>query len=464
MPEQVQLTGINTPEEAFRLLLDLADRAKEKNRAESEKKEIEEIAKRVMKMITEAQKGDPEIEKKSPVEVIEEAKPEIQADPKGVAKSINLLIETPTNDPDILQLQELNDDIYLASQITKRPPNSFREYQEFFAGKSPLSKRVSKAINQDVTGAGAEWVPTGFSAQFIERVESERRLLKIHKEITIPKGVKTLDVGAAGAAINMFYYPDTAQDEAAKIPKQTANTRSVSFTPKTLACRVLIPESYEEDCALPIAQIYKDELVKAYARAIDKLFISGDTSSSPMDYNNTSSLDVRKMFDGYRRYARTVSNRAAISGASLAISDIRARIKQMGVYGSPTQCVLVTSYAGFWAIQETSDVLLWNQYNAKPLFPGEMGLIPSLGLRIVVSDQYPTNLDASGNGTASGTLTSLIVVNQRAFIIGKKRELYFEETKDPETARKILVARARLSFEAAYANTEKFVGEIYNFS
>lgn len=454
------IEGLNSIDDALRVLNNLTEKVKQKGRAESEKKEIDSIAEAVVKRLIDLKT---ESEQSNKPEVKQEETPDIKVQSKSIAKSLQAMVEAPSDDPVVQEFQDLNDTLYIASKISRRPATTFVEYQEFFKEKTGLSKNVSKALNQSVAGAGQEWVPTGFSSKFIDLVESARQLKNIHPEVVIPMGVTSLDIGALSTAISMFYYPDTAEDEAEKIPAQTAGTRKVTLTPKVMACRVLMPESYEEDCAYPLASIYRDQLVKAYARAIDNLFINGDTNASPMDYDLTSSYDIRKMFDGYRRATRTVSCRAAVSGSDLT-ADLRTRLAAMDEYSSPSQCVLVTSYMGFWRLQATSEIITWNQYNGKPLLGNEVGIIPSLGVRVIVSDQYPTNLDASGDGTASGATTSICIVNTNAFIKGMKRELKIVETRDSETARDILVARARLAFVAAYASTEPYVGEVYNIA
>ena len=459
----VEIKKPTNPQEAWAVIQQIIKRAKEEESKSEEERLRQIFAEEMRKLLgMKQEEAKQEVEKKV-VEEEEVAKQtQRKPEPKTVAKMLQQLVETPSTDEDVLAFQELNDALYLASRITKRAPQEFVEYKEFFSGKSPLAKRISKALNQDVSGAGAEWTPTGFSAKFIERVETERRLLKIHPEVDIPRGVKELEIPGASTAVQMFYYPDTAEDEAAKIPAQTAGTRKVTLRPKTLACRVLIPETYEEDCALPIAQLYRDEMIKAYARAIDNLFINGDASGNLNDYDLTSSLDVRKMYDGYRSICRVNGNRAAISGSSISLDDLRERLQAMGVYGSPSDVVVITSIDGFWKLTQTQEVVAWNQYQGKPLLPQSIGVIPSLGIEIIVTDQCPNTLDASGDKTADGTKTCVLIVYRKAFMVGKKRELGFKNATDAETGREILIARARLAFVPAYDTSENFVGEVYN--
>ncbi len=473
---EVQVQSPQTPEQALALLQETIRQAKERiakeQAAAEEQEKIQRIAKAVADILAKERKEKTEKEVHEQMVEEHEIKKEIEAKVnvdvekgKTIAKRLQEIVEKPAATEEELEFHQFNDDLYLGAALMKVDVRELPEYKEFVAGKHPVAKKIEKALSASVTGYGAEWAPTGFSTTFIERVETERVLRKLHQEVPIPRGVKSLDIGAAGAAISVFYYPsaESSQDEVPKIPAQTAATRKVTLTPKAIACRVLIPEAYEMSCALPIAQIYRDEMVKAYARGIDNLFINGDTNSSPLDSDLTSSLDVRKVADGYRRITETNNNKA--DGGTLTVNLIRARLAAMGNYSSPNDCILLTSWQGFWALLSVTEVVNWIQYNAKPLIPtpNDMGKMPDLGLDVVVSDQVRSDLNASGvyDGVAT-TKTLILIVNRRAFIVGVRRELTLKQATDPETGRDILIAYAYLDFEPAYATTEKVTGLLYN--
>lgn len=463
----IKIQKPNSVAEAIALLKTTLDKTKQELSAQEEEEKLTRIAQEVAKMLGNKESVQKEVRREFEEAADQQSEVDVKLNkqPKTVAQLIQKAVESPATNEDIQKLHDLNDDLYLASQITGRDPRTFQEFEEFFTGKTGLSKQISKALSADVAGAGAEWAPTGFSTSFIERVETERVLRKFHPEVTVPKGVKDLDIGAAGAAISIFYYPssESSDDEVPKLPAQTAATRKVTLRPRAVGCRVLIPEAYELACALPIASIYKDEMIKAYARGLDNLFINGDTNASPLDSDLTSSLDIRKVADGYRRITATNGNTA--DGGTLSVTLIRNLLAEMGNYSSPNDCILLTSWQGFWKLASVSEIVNWATYNGTPVIPSpsDLGKLMSVGTDVVVSDQVRSDLNASGvyDGTTT-TKTLILVVNRKAFIIGKRNELTLKRATDPETGRDILIAYAYVDFEPAYATSEVVSGLLYN--
>jgi len=373
---------------------------------------------------------------------------------------------------EVRQFQQFNDNLIIAALtlssnqeycakrgVEKVSPVTLRSYQEFRKGTSELAKALATSL----TGYGTEWAPTGFlSSDFIERVENEFQLVNLHRRVSIPQGVKVLDIGGAGGRATVSLVSESTHDESAKIPASTPGTRKVTLTPVKFAARTFASTEQEEDSAIAVASFLRDELISAYAYAVEDCIINGDTTATHQDSNVTSAADHRKGWKGYRKLAASAAK--VDCDDVVNISNFRKARQNMVKYGRPQMTFAVVGATGMAKLSVLPECITLDKYGASAaILTGEVGNV--LGTRIIWSDLIQEDLNASGVYDGSTTNRTVIpIVYRPGFMSGIKREVTLKSEEDIETDQVKLVVTGRICFEARYATTEPIVGLLYDIS
>ena len=368
---------------------------------------------------------------------------------------------TPINDMD-RELQKLNDEIYIVSELLKVHPTQLKLWREFQAGNSELKK----ALDTATSGEGADWIPTGFSASLIDMVRVQLKVSALFQRITMPTNPYKFPIVSADAT--GYLQTEAIADEAAKLRASTPQTTSLELSAVKLAGRVLFSEEISEDSIVPIMPFLRGQIVMCLATAEEKAVINGDVSSTHMDSNVTAASDAQKAWDGLRHITQTA---AKVSLATFNLENLRSVRKAMGKYGvDPSKLVWVVGLRDYIQLLSLKDsnsvqvVTTVDKYGPNAtILTGEIGKLD--GSPIVVSEYVYENLNSSGvyDGTTI-TKTLMLCVYTPAFIIGDRRKVTVKTAANIETDQQILVATQRLDFHPYYAVTEKMVGMAYNIT
>lgn len=383
-------------------------------------------------------------------------------EPESPKRLIHKMLFTPAQDEETKRYQLENDKMLIASNLLKVHPSRLDIYRRFREGKTELAKAMA-----NVTGAGADWVPEQFSADFIERMEGEYKVAGLIDTIPITNKVGTLKVPAADTAASLYRISGaTTEDEIDKIPATTPGTRVVTIEPEKLGARILLDADLQEDAVIDMAEYIRKELYLAAARGLDDVCINGDTSSTHQDSNVTSSTDHRKSWNGFRILAPSSSQVDASDVINIA--TFRKLWSKMSTstseYGMPEDLVILVNQLGYLRLMTMAEVLTRDKYGDKAtILTGEMGSL--FNIPIIPTSMIRRNLNASGvyDGTTT-TYTEMLLVNRRAFLMGSKRQAKVESEKDIDYDRTKFVITLRQKMVPKYEDTEPITAVLYGLS
>jgi HK97 family phage major capsid protein len=381
---------------------------------------------------------------------------------EGRAVTVQKRITLPAKTDFDRELQELNDNIYITSNILKVHPTQLAMWQEFQAGDSELKK----ALDTATSGEGSDWIPTGFSASLIDLVRVQLKVANLFRRITMPTNPFKFPVVSADAT--GYLQSESIADEASKLRASTPTTTNLELSAVKLAARTLFSEEISEDSIVPILPWLREQIVLALATAEEKAVINGDTSTIHQDSNVTAAYDAQKAWTGLRKL---VVSGAKVDCGTFNLDNLRSVRKELGKYGvDPSKLAYIVGLSGYiqlLGIKDSSSnqvVTTVDKYGPNAtILTGELGKID--GSPIIVSENVYENLNASGvyDGTTT-TKTIMLLAYTPAFIIGDRRRVTVKTAADIETDQQILVATQRLDFHPFYATTETMVGLAYNIT
>ncbi|MHA2641774.1 MAG: phage major capsid protein [bacterium JZ-2024 1] len=367
--------------------------------------------------------------------------------------------ETRTpEDPERAQnLRERADNLLLGSALTGRPIRSLKAWRQF---EEDL-RAFGKAMDTLTGGAGAEWVPTALSPDLAERVSLALKVASLHPRITMPTDPFKIPRMTAGS---QAYLKSENQEISASHPA----TGQASLDAKTLA--VLVPVSYEleEDSVFALLPVIKRDLVRAIASGIETAIINGDTTTPHLDADVVSASDVRKAWNGYRKLASVSLD----FGGTLSADKLRTLRGMMRVYAvDPADLAWVVSVKGYLQLLSLKDnagnpvVMTVDKYGPRAtLLTGELGRLD--GIPVIVSEFVRDDLNASGvyDGVTTNK-TVVLLVYRPGFVVGERRVITVESTRDIRTGTLQVVASARIGFvDRLNATTEPIVARGYNLT
>ncbi|MBC7289393.1 MAG: phage major capsid protein, partial [Armatimonadetes bacterium] len=367
------------------------------------------------------------------------------------------LIEQPAQDEATRALQKANDELYLLCKLLGRPATRLKYFDD-------LRRRgiFGKALATTAAGAGAEWVPQGFSALLHAAVNQELRLGGIHDRIDMP--TKTYRMPVEGADPQAYLTSENAE-----ITPSDAGTAEVVLDAVTIAARQLLSAELSEDSVVPILPRLQAQIARSIARGIENAIVNGDTDTTHMDADVTQASDVRKAWDGYRKKALTDDD-ANVDLSTLDAEALLSIKRAMGKYAiDPDECVWVVGNSVFNQLLLLRDsagnplVTTVDKYGAQAtVLTGELGRL--FGIPVIVSPVVREDLNASGVYDGSTTdRTVLFLVNRRAWVLGDRRRITLETDKDIGRQQVQLVATWRGDFAHCFGS-DLTVGMGYNIA
>jgi HK97 family phage major capsid protein len=359
-----------------------------------------------------------------------------------------------SKDPRVVEFQKRADDLFIVSKVLGIDPRQSKLYKDF---QEPVSE-LRKAMTTATTGGGAEWIPTGFSADLIGKVEMALKVAALHPRVKMPTDPFKVP------ALTGFSTARLGGTEGSASPTVSALTTSnVVLNAVKLITYVGLSYELEEDSIIAVLPLIKDDIVKALARAQDNAAINGDTSASHMDSDVTDAEDVRKAWNGYRDLAIS----AAKVDCAGAISDtkLRAVRKAMGKYGvDQNELAWVVGISGYNQMLGLSEVITVDKYGPNAtVLTGELAKFD--GIPVVVSEYVREDLNGSGvyDGSTK-TKTIVLLVRKDGFFFGDRRDVLIETDRNIKVQTTDLVASQRVAFMPRLPSTDPIVGLLYDIT
>ena len=355
------------------------------------------------------------------------------------------------------ELLAIADDLYLTSTLLQQSPQSLQLWK---ANSSAITE-LRKAMDTAETGGGAEWIPTGFSKELIDRVRIEMKVATLHRRINMPTNPFKVPVLKTDPIA--YLIAESTSDEAPKFKTSQDVTRNFQFDAKKLAVRIVFSEELTEDSIVPLLPHLKDQIVKALRAGEEKAIIDGDVSATHQDSDVTDSKDARKAWNGYRK---TTLAAAQVSLATFNIANLRTlRSNLTNTYAADAiKLAYICSVKGMINLMNLDEVLTVDKYGPKAsILTGEIAKIDNIP--VILSEYVRDDLNASGVYDGVTTSKSVIVlVNRDAFMIGDLRKVTVKIWEDPRTDQQELIITTRVDFESPFDTTvDKVVAFGYNF-
>lgn len=263
-----------------------------------------------------------------------------------------------------------------------------------------------------------KWVPTQYAGRMYEKVRMALKVANLFETVTMPTPTYTLPLEGTDL---VAYLGGELKDDPAdgskswKISKSTVG--NINLVAKKSVCRTVVSDEANEDSLIPIIPYVEKLQTLAHAVALENAIINGQASGALDD--GVASDDYRKAFDGLRYAAHVTKSAAELDMSTFDEDKLRSLLELMGVYaGDIGKLVFITSLTGYFKFLSLSNIWTVDKYGPNAvILKGELG--KWMNIPIIVSEYFPTDLDASGVIPADGgTKTGLLCVRRDCFLRG----------------------------------------------
>lgn len=413
------------------------------NQVSVTKEELEKLGK-TMHDLTEVLKDQQKMQSATIQDQVEATLKEVLRTHPGETPSRKVEFEKslPTERDEILasmppEVVKEMDNVVLLSKILRRPANTLKAWNRF----TRVSGDFKKALDTLDAGSGAEWVPTEFSTQLLERVRLQTQVAALFPEIPMPSNPYELpfELGDFDTFVLAEQTEDTGQ---AKVPiGETDTTGKTTLTAKNHSSRILVSKEVEEDSIVPMLPYLQRKLVQALAWGREDFILNGDTAGTHED-SDTAAANARhrnKFYLGLRAAANDNAYKTDLGGASFTAANVLNLFGSMEAYGAdPNQTVLITGLKGMIKLALLPEVITVDKFGPNAtVLKGQLGNF--LGRPIIVSEKVRQNLNATGvHDGVTTNKTVIYAVHTNGWALGRRKgaqvqvlsELYAESNQD----------------------------------
>jgi HK97 family phage major capsid protein len=358
------------------------------------------------------------------------------------------------------------DVLYILSTIAERTGKDYKQARDrVFKGHPGMYKALDTATG----GSGAEYVPIGFSPQFVEDVNAHRGYTVASAFQSIPCTPATRRVQAGGG--EGLSYKQAENTDWTAIPTATAlGTSNFDFAPETGVGLVKMSWQWEQDAtAVGMANI-RSRLVRTGAGGWENAIINGCTTNA-IDSDNSTATDIRRVpsLGGLRHQALINNTDGYVSLGSTPTVETFGQIQeQMTDYGMAFEdCIWITGQQGWSRLRTLRDskdfpvVMSSLSINDPTFVQGELGRL--WNVPILYSRKMRQDLNATGyyDGQTKNK-TGILLVWRPGWATGEYNDFTLD-TEQFKTAGVIhLILRYRRDFVCAFS-ADPCVGFGYNW-
>jgi HK97 family phage major capsid protein len=400
----------------------------------------------------------------------------------GVAgRILDTLVETKSQDPDLLAAQEHIDRSYIMSTALGKPITELKYFWDGIKREKYLKKNLDVADVQ-VTLTATGWQPAVFTQRMIEKIRLALTVANLHSRINMPADPYRFPVEGPDALV--YLVPERGNVDAdvlgspagaQRVPAGFTDTgaSNLIMSSKKIGTRVVLSNEMDEDSFIPILPYIEGKIAQAMADNQDNVCVNGD-SAGTLDGGSFAATDPRLAWSGYRKFLSTVSTAFVDNGGGLTIdiSKLRQVRQLMSKYAISVRDVVwlvgPAGYIKFLSISagaHESPVQTLDKYGAAAtILTGELARVD--GIPVIVTEFMGPGggemLNASGayDGVTT-TFTEALLVRPSAMIFGDRRAAQMKRREIIETDQQVLVLLQRLTFMNLYP-TVPVVGGLYN--
>lgn len=308
-----------------------------------------------------------------------------------------------------------------------------------------MAKRGEKALTSTGAGTGDEFVPTELSAELQRRLflASDLAALMAGREIEMPTQPFELPLNTTRPT----FFLETTENVAAT--ESTPGTAKLVLDAKKLMGRVDFSYEVDEDSIIPILPFVQEQLSEAAADVYESVLINGDTTATHQDSDTQAIAKAgERAFMGFRKLARSVTTLSVdLSTGGISEANLRTMRKRMGKWGVRVRDLLwIVGPNGINDIMAIANVATLEKYGPRAtILTGELASF--LNIPIITSERNREDLTSlaifDGVTTTKG---SILLVNTRMWIPGRRRDFTVEVDRDIKTQTQFIVGSFRRAF------------------
>ena len=370
---------------------------------------------------------------------------------KDAKDKIQNVISSPTDNATIKEFHHRVDRIKLECHLLDKKPFQLEAYDEYEAWleKTGIDKVLS------IAGAPANYIPDGWSMETLQYYYQALRVASAFEEFTMTRRREPFPIiGRPEAQYQTTRGPnrgDTTDEFTATDPDEGVTM----FVARTLHVRVDLEEEYVEDSANVLDTLLK-LIPNAMAKGMESAIINGSRTATHEDNRfQTKTNAIERAFDGLRRYAGERGTEAMLNieaNAGTFGFDDFSRLLEKGsqeYHVMPDDGCWILPNAVYTKSMRFSQLETWDKNPLPTNINGVVGWI--LGRPVVVSGEYPQDLDETGYNSATtgnNTKTGFLHFNKMQFMIGNRRQERVEMLRDPLTGYYYIISTTRRDFQS----------------
>lgn len=408
------------------------------------------------------------------------ASKEFAAVSKFGVKSLNELIKINTADKRYKAIgaesREAVKNLKEAVDVSLMCAKLFGKAVQTTAAYSELVEPALKALGIVSGEQGANWVPTIISDSYIDEYNLERKVAGLFTEIKMPSNPYQYPVLSNGAIATKL------GENSKKSSADQFSTSTITMTAVKLSNQYELPEELQEDSAVDVMKVIRQELIEGQEKAMEIAILEGDTATTHQHSNTQipglsgapASDSSERVFDGLRKRALAASLKVDCGAQPVnegKLSSLRQALGKFGV--NPAELALIVGVRGYNQMLQLDDVRTLEQYGPQaPVLSGELAKYE--GIPVIVSEYMREDTDATGiNGATGGNniKASMLLVNRKRFFTGLRRSIQIKvESYRTQFDVWDMVSFSRRAFEGVLkadgsnASTEKSVALLYNIA
>lgn len=347
---------------------------------------------------------------------------------KWGVKTLNDLLHVNTGDrkfgymsasekESVKNLKEAVDITLMVAARFKKAPQETKAF-------SDLVQPAIKALGIESGEVGALWVPTMISSSYIDEYNLERKVSSLFQEIKMPSNPYEFPVLSNGAVATKL------GERTQKSTKDEFSASSIEFKAVKLSNQYELPEELNEDSAVDVMKVIRQELIEGQEKALEIAILEGDTTGLHQHTNSQFGAGApaadssERVFDGLRKRALAASLKQDCSAAVVNEGHLSSARQKMGKFGiNSAELALICGPIGYNQLMQLDDVRTLEQYGPQaPVLSGELAKYE--GIPIIVSEWLREDTDATGvNGASGNTKKSMLIVNRKRFMLGMRRPI-----------------------------------------
>ena len=358
----------------------------------------------------------------------------------------------------VKELDAFQDSLVLMSSILKKPINQLKMYRENENKVKSLQQRVFTKANVQSTdaGYGGEWIPTGLSSTLLEDIEAANVLASWVPNFNMPTNPYKFPIKLQTPSA--WLLSENKTDSPSAIPTSQFTTDDLTFDAEKIGTLLMSSTDVTEDSLLAVLPIMRQQLVKGMVEGFDNAIVNGDDSSTHMD-SGVVSPSPAKAWKGFRKIGLAGSFTYDFDG-TISADDMQMLRASMAVGGKNVSDLAYimssTAYLREMVLLRDKNnnnvVLTLETYGPNAtVFKGEIARL--FGVPIIVSDQLPALVNASGVIDATGgnnLYYPILCVNRTGWMLGNVRGVTIKSKEEITYDQIVTVATARADLQNVF--------------